>query len=103
MQKALADPSTATDADVTLLLDAQGFDDDRFFESVIAEVEYAGGDASVRLVPIDLRYGEPLTRSGTPRLARRELAATILERIDQLSRPLGATVRADGLVTASAG
>jgi poly-gamma-glutamate synthesis protein (capsule biosynthesis protein) len=103
MQKALADPSTATDADVTLLLDAQGFDDDRFFESVIAEIEYAGGDASVRLVPIDLRYGEPLTRSGTPRLARRELAATILERIDRLSRPLGATVGDDGLVTASEG
>jgi poly-gamma-glutamate synthesis protein (capsule biosynthesis protein) len=99
----LGDRSQATDADVTLLLSAQGFDDDRFFESVIAEIDYTNGEPSVRLVPIDLRYGEPLTQSGTPRLAQPEPATAILKRVDRLSRPLGAAVGADGLVNASEG
>jgi poly-gamma-glutamate capsule biosynthesis protein CapA/YwtB (metallophosphatase superfamily) len=101
--EALADPSMATDADVTLLLDAQGFDGDRFFESVVAEVEYRGGEASLRLTPIDLRYGEPLTLSGTPRLARPELGAAILERVDGWSRAFGVRIGNDGLASAISG
>jgi poly-gamma-glutamate capsule biosynthesis protein CapA/YwtB (metallophosphatase superfamily) len=91
------DPEAATDADVTLLLDAQGFNGSRFFESVIAEVDYHGGEASVRLTPVDLRYGEPLTLSGIPRLAEPDLAADILGRLDSWSRPFGVCVTADGL------
>jgi len=103
IEAALPDPAMATDADVTLLLDAQGFDGDRFFESVVAEVEYRGGEASLRLTPIDLRYGEPLTLSGTPRLARPELGAAILERVDEWSRAFGVGIGNDGLASAISG
>jgi poly-gamma-glutamate synthesis protein (capsule biosynthesis protein) len=103
IQSALPDPAMATDADVTLLLDAQGFDGDRFFESVIAEIEYTGGEATLRLVPIDLRYGERLTMSGTPRLAAPERATSILRQIDAFSQPLGVTVSPDGLARSADG
>jgi poly-gamma-glutamate capsule biosynthesis protein CapA/YwtB (metallophosphatase superfamily) len=103
ISSSLDDPSMATDADVTMLLDAQGFDDDRFYESVIAEVEYRDGEASLALVPIDLRYGEPLTASGTPRLAQPPLATAILDRLDGWSRPFGVRVGDGGLAAISEG
>lgn len=89
---ALGDAWTVTDADVNRVFNASEFADSRFFESVLVELRYSGGDPAVRLLPIDLRYGTRLTESGVPRLASPELARTILERLDAMSRPFGATV-----------
>ena len=89
---ALGDASTVTDADVNRVFNASEFADSRFFESVLVELRYSGGDPAVRLLPIDLRYGTRLTESGVPRIASPDLGRAILERLDAMSRPFGATV-----------
>ena len=81
-----------TDADVNRVFNASEFADSRYFESVLVELSYAGGDPAVRLHPIDLRYGTPLTESGVPRFAGPELAQAILERLAAMSRPFGTTI-----------
>ena len=86
-----------TDADLSAVLNATSFDDARVFESVIAVTRYAAGRASeVRLYPVDLGYGEPLTRSGVPRLASPELARAILERLRRISKPYGTELAIEG-------
>jgi len=89
---ALGDPTTATDADVNRLCNESDFADPVFFRSVLAELTYRDGAPTLRLLPIDLRYGAPLTESGTPRRADPGAAQAILERIDALSRPFGTIV-----------
>jgi len=89
---ARGDARTATDADVNGLFNRSEFADPLFFESVLAELTYRDGDPAVRLLPIDLRYGTPLTESGTPRRADPDTAQGILERLDTLSRPFGTIV-----------
>ena len=86
------DGTMVTDADVNRAFNNSEFADSRFFESVLAELTYRDGSAVMRLLPIDLRYGTPLTESGTPRFADPDLARAILERLDALSRPFGTTV-----------
>ena len=66
-----------TDGDVNAALNAEGFDDPRFFDGVVAEVAFERGAPSLRLHPIELGYGRPLTESGIPRLATGEDAARI--------------------------
>ena len=89
---ALGDATTATDADVNRLSNESDFADPVFFRSVLAEVTYREGSAALRLLPIDRRYGTPLTESGTPRRADPDAAQAILERLDALSRPFGTVV-----------
>jgi len=89
---ALGDPAMVTDADVNRAFNGSEFADSRYFESVLVELTYAGGDPVVRLHPIDLRYGTPLTESGVPRFADESTARAILERLDAMSRPFGTTV-----------
>ncbi|MEX0991179.1 MAG: CapA family protein [Actinomycetota bacterium] len=97
LEKAGVDPSRATDADVSALLNAQGFDDDRYFESIIAQVAFEGGRAaSLRLHPVDLGRGKRLTESGIPRIAEPERGADILKRLAAMSEPFGTSVAADG-------
>jgi poly-gamma-glutamate synthesis protein (capsule biosynthesis protein) len=87
------DPSLATDADVNRLLNAHGFDDQRYFESVVVEVEYAGGHTvSIRLHPIELGKGRRLTESGIPRRAEHEAATSILKRLVRASEPFGTSI-----------
>ena len=88
----LGDAGKATDADVNRLFNESDFADPVFFRSVLAEVTYRDGSAALRLLPIDLRYGTPLTESGTPRRADPDTAQAILERLDALSRPFGTIV-----------
>jgi len=89
---ALGDAAMVTDADVNRAFNESEFADSRYFESVLVELTYAGGEPAVRLLPVDLRYGTPLTESGVPRLAGPELAQAILERLAAMSRPFGTTV-----------
>ena len=88
----LGDASMATDADVNRLFNSSEFADPRYFDSVLAELTYRDGSAAMRLLPIDLRYGTPLTESGTPRRAESSIAQAILECLDVLSRPFGTIV-----------
>ena len=51
-----------------------------------------GVPTTVELVPFDLGYGRPLTRSGVPAPAAGEVARTIIGRLAELSLALGTTV-----------
>lgn len=92
LKEAFGDPDAATDADLNLMLNADVFAGNRFFESVVAELTFTGGRADLRLHPIDLGYGEPLTRSGIPRAPERDFAEALLKRIAAMSEPFGTTI-----------
>ncbi|HTR01730.1 MAG TPA: CapA family protein [Thermoanaerobaculia bacterium] len=97
--KAFGDPAKATDADLNALVNADGFDDERVFQTLVAVCRWDKGSvAEVRLYPVDLGYGEPLTRSGVPRLAAPAVARAILERLQRISRPFGTTIAIEGSV-----
>jgi poly-gamma-glutamate synthesis protein (capsule biosynthesis protein) len=82
---AAPDPEKATDADLLRALNADAFDDPEVFRGVIAVVT---ADA-LRLHPVELGYGEAVTRSGIPRGASAALAEEILEVVAARSAPLG--------------
>ena len=69
------------------LLNADGFADPWVFRAMLAEVVF-GDRLEVRLHPVDLGFGAPVTASGVPRAADASLASEILERIAELSAPL---------------
>jgi len=90
LKTAFGDPSRATDADLTGLLNASGFDDELVFQTVIAVSRFEKGElAELRLHPVDLGYGMRLTKSGVPRLASPAAGRAILERLARISRPYG--------------
>ena len=90
---AFGDPARATDADLTGLLNADGFDDELVFQTVIAVSRFEKGRlAEIRLHPVDLGYGMRLTKSGVPRLASPAAGRAILERLARISRPYGTTL-----------
>jgi poly-gamma-glutamate synthesis protein (capsule biosynthesis protein) len=74
--------------------DAYGFAvDPAFFESVIAVCDYAGGHVKqIRLHPLELGFGRPLSQRGRPMLAHGEVASSILRRLQLLSAPFGTTI-----------
>lgn len=84
MGEAAPDPATATDADLLEVLNADAFDDPEVFRAVIAEI----GPDGVRLHPVELGYGEPLTARGIPRAASSEVAKEILATVAERSAPL---------------
>lgn len=99
---AAPDPATATDADLLRALNADAFDDPEVFRGLIAEID---PDASeIRLHPVELGYGMPVTRSGIPRVAEPAVAEEILRTVADRSAPLGTelTVR-DGVGTVRLG
>ena len=85
LDKAWKDPEKATDYDLTAPLNTGYFDHAFTFQSVIAEVRFRGNALSeVVLHPVELGYGDPLTRSGVPRLVTEE--STAREILDQIVR-----------------
>jgi poly-gamma-glutamate synthesis protein (capsule biosynthesis protein) len=84
----LADPWSATDADVTAAIN-EGFLKDSFFQSVVAELIVREGAPDLVLHPIDLRRDPRLTRRGIPRPADPRLAEAIIERLAEISAPFG--------------
>ena len=95
------DPTTATDADLMGILTEDSFGDDAVFRSVMARVRLGpDGLDEVRLHPVDLGRGEPLTRRGIPRTPTPEVAQSILEAIGSMSErfSLGRPRRGTGLV-----
>jgi poly-gamma-glutamate synthesis protein (capsule biosynthesis protein) len=90
LKTAFGDPARATDADLTGLLNASGFDDELVFQTVIAVSRFEKGElVELRLHPVDLGYGMRLTKSGVPRLASPAAGRAILERLARISRPYG--------------
>jgi len=93
LTRAFGEASRPTDADLLAAWNAGSFDDPRVFEAVIAVTRWQGGRVSeIRLHPIDLGYGRRLTSSGTPRLASPEMARSILERLQRISKPYGTRI-----------
>jgi poly-gamma-glutamate synthesis protein (capsule biosynthesis protein) len=87
-------PELATDADLTSLLNAQSFANEVTFESVATITSFKDNNvAEVKLYPVDLGYGQPLTRSGIPRLATGKKARRILDRLQEVSRAFGSDTR----------
>ena len=66
------------------------------YESMMASSRFEGGRlVEIRLYPIELRYGGPLSQWGIPRMAPPDIGRRILERVRALSEPLGTTVTID--------
>lgn len=78
--------------------DTRGFPADSiFWESVVVSCEYRGGQLqALRLHPIDLGHKQPRSRRGRPVLAGGEVAKTVLERMQRLSKPFGTTISLSG-------
>jgi poly-gamma-glutamate synthesis protein (capsule biosynthesis protein) len=70
-----------------------------FWQNFAATCHYrAGRLAEIRIHPVDQGFGRPRGQRGRPVLATGELAATIIERVDRLSRPYGVSVQSrDGV------
>ncbi len=96
-------PERATDGDLSLVMNANsGFATagakslNRTFQSVLTRTVYDDKTQRVReirLYPIDLGYGEKLTRSGIPRRAGPAVANSVLDRIIKLSGNSGVRIR----------
>ena len=72
----------------------RGFDDPIWYESVIAESRFEGGQvAEIRLYPVELGYELRGANRGQPRMARPEAAGKILESLRRLAEPYGTEVR----------
>lgn len=89
--EAWKDPEKATDYDLSAPLNVGSFDHAFTFQSVVAEVRFAGNQLSeVLLHPVELGYGDRLTRSGVPRLVTDETAAReILGQVDAETKRFG--------------
>jgi hypothetical protein len=86
-------PERATDTDVSIQQTYPYFAGDIVYESVVAVAQFRQGRLSeLRLYPIDLGYGRPLTDSGTPRLAGADKARSILMRLQKMSGPYGTQI-----------
>jgi poly-gamma-glutamate synthesis protein (capsule biosynthesis protein) len=74
-----------------------GFPADRiYWESVVAVPTFVRGSLSdIRLYPIELGHGRPRPQRGRPRLADRVTGRRIIEKLAELSKPFGVTVRYD--------
>jgi poly-gamma-glutamate capsule biosynthesis protein CapA/YwtB (metallophosphatase superfamily) len=69
-------------------------DEPRFWESVAVKFSFEDGRLKEsELWPVTLGRDEQRSRRGCPRMASQEDGARILERLDELSRPLGGTVQ----------
>jgi len=86
-------PERATDTDVSIQQSYPYFAGDIVYQSILAIAQFRQGRLSeLRLYPIDLGYGRPLTESGTPRLAGADKAKVILERLQKISAPYGTQI-----------
>jgi hypothetical protein len=70
-----------------------------WYESVVAVPYFRGHQLSeLRLYPIDLGQKAPRSQRGTPRLADKQLAQKIIQRLAMLSAPFGTKITfEDGL------
>jgi poly-gamma-glutamate synthesis protein (capsule biosynthesis protein) len=104
LEESYIHPDRATDADLTALLNATtpGFATpgptqlNRTFQSFLARATYDDRNSrlrEIRIYPVDLGYGEPLTSSGIPYRAGPSVARSVLERVIALSDPASVSIR----------
>jgi len=103
LERSFEHPERATDGDLSLVMNANSSfatagakSLNRTFQSVLARTVYDDATRNVkeiRLYPIDLGYGEKLTRSGIPRRAGAAVANSVLDRIIMLSPNSGLEIR----------
>ncbi|TIQ62071.1 MAG: CapA family protein [Mesorhizobium sp.] len=87
------DPRDDTDAEVTVAEEARGFDDPVFYESIVTVSRFENNRlAELRLYPIELGYLKRFANRGVPRLAPWPQAKSILERLQNLSKPFGTNI-----------
>lgn len=68
-----------------------------YWESVLAVMDYENGALrAVELYPLYLGWENPRSQRGRPLLARGEIAARILERMQKMSEPFGTKIRIAG-------
>ncbi|HKS74840.1 MAG TPA: CapA family protein, partial [Terriglobales bacterium] len=93
IREAFKNPEKVTDADAANVLNAEAFNSDLPFESVITESRFDHNRlAEIRLYPVDLGYGKKLTESGIPRVASAEKAMVILKRLQAISGEYGTKI-----------
>ena len=103
LERSFEHPERATDGDLSLVMNANSSFAtpgakvlNRTFQSVLTRTIYndqTQGVREIRLYPIDLGYGEKLTRSGIPRRAGLAVANSVLDRIISLSGNSGLRIR----------
>lgn len=99
MQRMNFDLDTTTDHEYEQYYMSRGFGGPIWYESVVAITEFDSGGhvREIKLYPIDLGYKRiPNVDVGVPRLASAELSRTILEQLQQLSKPYGTHIAIQG-------
>jgi poly-gamma-glutamate synthesis protein (capsule biosynthesis protein) len=87
------DPATATDAEFDAMWNKLVFTGDEWYQSIVTTTRFEKGRlAEVRLHPVDLNYGARGADRGVPRPAAPDVARTILERLQRLSKPFGTPI-----------
>jgi poly-gamma-glutamate synthesis protein (capsule biosynthesis protein) len=87
------DPASMSEADLITRLNADGFSDAWVFRGVLAEVTFGDdGIAGIDLHPVDLGLERSLTRRGIPRVPSSEVGHEIVERMAEMSAPLGTKI-----------
>jgi len=87
------DTAALTDAEFSTFWTDRTFEGDVWYQSVVAESVFANGRlAEVRLHPVDLGADKRAANRGVPRLASPDVARTILERLQRLSKPFGTSI-----------
>lgn len=99
------DPTTDTDADVTVSEMQNGYEmdpslsDPVFYESVIAISRFEKNKLSeLRLIPIQLGRSLRFANRGIPSVAAADAAISILKRLQRLSEPFGTNITIEGEV-----
>jgi poly-gamma-glutamate synthesis protein (capsule biosynthesis protein) len=87
------DQATTTDTEFDAMWNQLIFGAEIWYQSVVTTSRFEKGKlAEVRLQPVDLNYAGRGADRGVPHLAAPEVARTILERLQRLSRPFGTTI-----------
>jgi len=87
------DPKTVTDVEFSTYWTDRTFPGAQYYQSVVAESRFAQGQlAEIRLHPVDIGFDRRAADRGVPRAATPEVANTILERLQRLSKPYGTTI-----------
>lgn len=92
-------PNATTPAELEHIRTSRGFGKTPFWTSVIAVSTYRGGQVSeIRLYPVDMGQSRPWNERGVPRLASPDVARSVLQRLANLSKAFGTTIRIQGNV-----
>ena len=70
-----------------------------FYQTVVPICEFAGGNLKeIRLFPVDLGFGRPMSQRGRPVLAAPDVAHEILTWLRDVSEPFGTEIEVVGTV-----